>query len=88
MVTPSYYHGIAIVDDNDNGYVFSPIYPFVTSGADIAGLLEFVDTFREELLDFYKNGGRSYFTDYLFQFDTELKDRFKSRWHQKGVLID
>lgn len=88
MVTPSYYYGITIIDDNDDGYVFSPTYPFVTSRADMVGLCEFVETFTEELLDFYKNGCRSYFTDYLFQFDTELKDRFKSRWYQKGVLID
>lgn len=87
MVTPSYYYGIAIVDDNED-CILTPIYPFITSVTDIGGLHEFVDTFETELLDFYKNGVRHYFTDYLFHFDTELKEKFKCRWYQRGVVID
>lgn len=80
-----YFYGIVIVDSKDKDYLLSPTYPFSSRKED---LVAFVAQYEEELLAFYKNGVRNYFTSYLFHFDTELKEKFSKRWFEKGVLID
>ena len=85
VVYRDYYYGIVIVDSKDKDYLLSPTYPFSSRKED---LIAFVAQYEEELLDFYKNGLQHYFTSYLFEFDTQLKDKFCKRWFEKGVLID
>lgn len=65
--------------------VFYPVYPYSTNKE---ALVEFIDTYRTELESFFESGERLYFCRHAFKFDTELKEKIKERWYQKGVIIN
>ncbi|MGT2712264.1 hypothetical protein [Streptococcus oriscaviae] len=86
MQTDRYIWGVVVINNSEEEY--SPVYPYIRSERDMGALKEFLETFKDDLLAFYLKGDGLYFSRHLFYFDTELKDRFKNRWFERGVLID
>ncbi|MBY5034160.1 hypothetical protein K6V78_03585 [Streptococcus gallolyticus] len=68
--------------------MYEPIYPFVLTKNDTVYLEEFLEEYGEQLIEHYLSGNRLYFSRFLYGFDTLLKERFKQRWFEKGVMID
>ncbi|MDQ8759080.1 hypothetical protein [Streptococcus ruminantium] len=65
--------------------VFYPVYPYSTNRE---ALEEFIAAYRAELESCFESGECLYFCRHAFHFDTELKEKIKERWYQKGVIIN
>lgn len=82
-----YVFKIIILSDSGEE-LLDPVYPYVLSKEDVMYLKEFLEDYRELLIEHYMSGSRLYFSRFLYGFDTDLKERFKERWWKKGVMID
>ena len=92
------FYGIEIVNDK-TGENYRPVYPFAEL-ENRAVLVEFVELYEKELLDFYVNGwnysfGRfSIVNEYKDTFygvsrdlDLSMATEFRDRWFKKGVVF-
>lgn len=77
-----------LITDSE-GVEYRPHYPYAYNKTDIKALKEFVDNFEDEIIAYncIEKGIYPTFGNLLYGFDTDVKVRFRKRWHQKGVSI-
>lgn len=78
-------YGIKVIPTDEAQEVFYPAYPYAQSEE---VLEKFITTFKKELEEFFEFGDRCCFSFYLYGFHTELKERLKDNWHERGCMID
>lgn len=92
------FYGIEIVNDK-TGEKYRPVYPFAEF-ENRAVLVEFVELYEKELLDFYINGWNHNFgrfcivNEYKDTFygisrdlDLSMATDFRDRWYKRGVVF-
>lgn len=80
------FYGIEIVNDK-TGEKYRPVYPFAEL-ENRAVLVEFVELYEKELLDFYLNGWNYSFGTFVHEDrENDTKDRFRDSWFKKGVVV-
>ena len=77
-----------LITDSD-GVEYRPHYHYACNQTDIKALKEFVRDFEEEIIAYNctEKGIYPTFANLLYGFDTDVKIRFRKRWHEKGVSI-
>ena len=77
-----------LITDSD-GVEYRPHYPYAYNQTDIKALKEFVRDFEGESIacNCTEKGIYPTFANLLYGFDTDVKIRFRKRWHEKGVSI-
>lgn len=77
-----------LITDSDGGE-YRPHYPYAYNKTDIKALKEFVHDFEDEIIAYNctEKGLYPTFANLLYGFDTDVKIRFRKRWHEKGVSI-
>lgn len=85
VVTGNDFYGINIVD---NGKLVYVTYPFTLTGTPVAVLEDFIEHYKEELIDCYCHANSNDFCRHVLGYDTDLKTRFKERWYKEGIIIN
>lgn len=77
-----------LITDSE-GVEYRPHYPYAYNQTDINALKEFVDDYKDEIIAYNctEKGIYPTFANLLYGFDTDVKMRFRLRWHEKGVSI-
>lgn len=77
-----------LITDSE-GVEYRPHYPYAYNQTDINALKEFVDDYEDEIIVYNctEKGIYPTFANLLYGFDTDVKMRFRLRWHEKGVSI-
>lgn len=78
-------YGIAIYEGDKEFY--RPTYPFVRSKEDIKNLEKFVNTYENDLLNFYGSGHNYDFGRFVYGIGSGAKDHFRDKWFDLGVLF-
>ena len=68
-----------LIEDKDSGLEFRPHYPYAQSKEDLPVLQEFLDDYKDDLIDYnvYSRGQYPTFANYLYGFDTDVQMRFR-----------
>ncbi|WP_169333642.1 hypothetical protein [Streptococcus ovis] len=89
MKNQTYVYSLKVVDKA--GKESYPVYPFVRSKNDVGILEEFLDQYLEDLKIFFTSKEKYNFNSFAFfkfEFDTATKDKFKSRWFKRGLVVN
>lgn len=79
------FYGIAIMKGDKEFY--SPVYPYAPNPSNRKQLECFIEMYKEELLNFYRQGHNYSLGMALFGIGSGRKDRERDKWFEKGVVF-